>query len=67
MDRIVSWHQAYESALRSGPDEVLGRVEYALNAIERRCSEWETYPGSPAEMKAIQSCIAALHRQRALR
>ena len=57
------WHEAYASALReSDPGELIGRIEYAIIAIERRYSEWETHPGSPAEMKAIQKCISALKR-----
>ena len=58
-----SWHAAYASALReSDPDELVGRIEYAISAIERRYSEWEADPGSPAELKAIQKCISALKR-----
>jgi hypothetical protein len=62
--RIVhSWHAAYESALKeSDPGELIGRLEYAISAIERRSSEWEANPGSPAELKAIQQCISALKR-----
>ena len=56
-----SWHQAYASALReSDPGELIGRIEYAISAIERRYSEWEADPGSPAELTAIQKCISAL-------
>lgn len=58
-----SWHQAYGLALReSDPGELIGRIEYAINAIERRYSEWGTDPGSPAELKAIKKCISALRR-----
>jgi hypothetical protein len=58
-----SWHAAYESALKeSDPGELIGRIEYAISAIERRSSEWEADPGSPAELKAIQQCISALKR-----
>jgi hypothetical protein len=46
----------------SDPDELIGRIEYAISAIERRYSEWEADPGSPAELKAIQKCITALRR-----
>ena len=58
-----SWHTAYALALRE-PDsgEMIGRIKYAIRAIERRNSEWETDPGSPAELKAIQSCISILQR-----
>lgn len=56
-----SWHQAYMSALReSDSGELIGRIEYALSAIERRYSEWGTNPGSPAELAAIRKCISAL-------
>ena len=56
-----SWHQAYISALReSDSGELIDRVEYAISAIERRYSEWETDPGSPAELAAIRKCIAIL-------
>src|SRR5215469_5626268 len=58
-----SWHAAYASALReSDSGELIGRIEYAIRAIERRSSEWEADPGSPAELKAIQQCISALKR-----
>lgn len=57
------WHAAYLSAMReSNRDELIGRIEYAISAIERRYSEWEADPGSPAELKAIQKCICALKR-----
>ena len=58
-----SWQAAYSLALReSDPSELDGRIEYAIGAIERRYSEWDTDPGSPAELKAIQKCISALKR-----
>jgi len=58
-----SWHQAYMSALReSDSGELIGRIEYSVSAIERRYSEWETDPGSPAELAAIRKCISALTR-----
>lgn len=58
-----SWQEAYALAFReSDPDQRVGRIEYALMAIERRYSEWETYPGTPAELRAIQKCISALQR-----
>ena len=64
MGRIPhSWQEAYALAFReSDPDKLIGRIEYALIAIERRYSEWETYPGTPAELRAIQKCISALQR-----
>lgn len=58
-----SWREAYELALiESDPNRLLGRIEYALNALERRCSEWETDPGTRAEGVAIQKCISSLKR-----
>ena len=58
-----SWLEAYELALiESNPKELIGRIEYALNALERRYSEWGTHPGTPAELAAIQKCISALDR-----
>src|SRR5215471_3902483 len=58
-----TWHAAYASAMReSDPDEVIGRIEYAISAIERRYSEWDADPGSPAELTVIQKCICALKR-----
>jgi hypothetical protein len=57
------WHEAFASALReSDPGELIGRIEHAISAIERRCSEWEADPGSPAERKAILKCTSALKR-----
>lgn len=58
-----SWREAYELALiESDPIKLIGRIEYAMYALERRHSEWETDPGTPAELAAIQKCIAALAR-----
>jgi hypothetical protein len=64
MGRIPhSWQEAYSLAFsETDPAKVMGRIEYALIAIERRYSEWGTYPGTPAEMRAIQKCISALQR-----
>ena len=64
MGRIPhSWQEAYALAFREpDPDKLIGRIEYALMAIERRYSEWDTYPGTPAELRAIQKCITALQR-----
>ena len=60
---LHTWHTAYASAMReSDPDELIGRIEYAISAIERRYSEWESNPGTPAELTAIQKCISALER-----
>jgi hypothetical protein len=53
-----SWHAAYAAALReSDPTKLIGRIEYAISAIEGRHSEWETYPGTSAELTAIRKCI----------
>jgi hypothetical protein len=58
-----SWLEAYESALiESDPNKLIGRVEYALNMLERRCSDWGIDPGTAAELTAIQKCISALQR-----
>ena len=58
-----SWRQAYELALiESDPGRLIGRIEYALNALERRYSEWGTDPGTTAELRAIQRCISTLER-----
>jgi len=64
MGRIThSWQEAYALAFReSDPDKLIGRIEYALIAIERRYSEWGTEPGTPAELRAIQKCISVLQR-----
>src|SRR5246127_4376617 len=58
-----SWRKAYEMGLvRSDPNRLIGRIEYALNALERRYSQWGTHPGTPAELAAIQKSISALER-----
>jgi hypothetical protein len=58
------WHEAYTSALREcDPGKLIGRIEYAICAIERRCSEWRTDPGTSAELMAIQKCLRALGRR----
>ena len=58
-----SWREAYEMALmESDPNRLIGRIEYALNALERRYSQWGTHPGTPAELAAIQKSISALER-----
>jgi hypothetical protein len=48
--------------MESDPIKVIGRIEYAMYALERRYSEWATDPGTPAELAAIQKCISALAR-----
>ncbi len=64
MGRIPhSWQEAYALAFReTDPDKLIGRIEYALIAIERRYAEWETFPGTAAELRAIQKCISVLQR-----
>ena len=53
-----SWREPWASALaESDPSKVLGRIEYAIATIERRYAEWESDPGTPAELKAIQKAI----------
>lgn len=57
------WRQAYELAMiESDPNRLIGRIEYALNALERRYAEWGTDPGTPAELTAIRNCISTLIR-----
>ena len=57
------WREAYEAALiETDPSKLIGRIEYALNALERRYADWGTDPGTPAELTAIQQCISALGR-----
>ena len=48
--------------MESDPIKVIGRIEYAMYALERRYSEWTTDPGTPAELAAIHKCISALAR-----
>ena len=48
--------------MESDPIKVIGRIEYAMYALERRYSEWATDPGTPAELAAIRKCILALAR-----
>jgi hypothetical protein len=58
-----SWLEAYELALiESDPIKAIGRIEYAMYALERRYSGWGTDPGTAAELAAIQRCISALGR-----
>jgi len=60
---VRSWREAYELALiESDPIKVIGRIEYAMYALERRYSGWGTAPGTPAELAAIQKCISSLAR-----
>jgi hypothetical protein len=58
-----SWREAYELALmEADPGKLVGRIEYSLNALERRYSQWGIDPGTPAELMAIQKCFSALQR-----
>jgi hypothetical protein len=58
-----SWREPWASALaESDPSKLLGRIEYAIAALERRYAEWESNPGTPAELKAIQKAIFSLER-----
>jgi hypothetical protein len=58
-----AWREAYELALiESDPIKAIGRIEYAMHALERRYSEWRADPGTPAELAAIRTCISALVR-----
>ena len=47
---------------QTDPSKLIGCVEYAITAIERRYSEWGTNPGTEAELAAIHKCISALNR-----
>lgn len=56
-----AWREGFVSALReSDPKKLIACIEQAITAIERRHSEWGEYPGTPAELKAIQKAISAL-------
>jgi hypothetical protein len=58
-----SWREPCASALAEfDPSKVLGRIEYAIAALERRYAEWESDPGTKAELKAIQKAIFSLER-----
>ena len=58
-----SWREAYELALTEpDPSKLIGRIQYSLNVLERRYSEWGIDPGTPAELIAIRKCISALQR-----
>ena len=60
---LHSWHEAFASAMtQSDPRKLIGCVEDAIRALERRYSEWGTHPGTPTELAAIQKCISALDR-----
>jgi hypothetical protein len=56
-----AWRDAYVAALReSDPMKLLARIQQATSAIEMRHAEWESNPGTPAELKAIQKAISTL-------
>jgi hypothetical protein len=58
-----SWRKAFLSALdESNPDELPGRIEYAITTLERRYAEWGSDPGTSAELNAIQEALSALGR-----
>ena len=58
-----AWHKAYTEALNeSDSEKLMGRIEYALIAIERRYAQWCADPGTPAERMAIIKCISTLKR-----
>ena len=58
-----SWREACDSALgESDPQRLLGCIEYAITALERRYAQWESDPGTSAELIAIQEAILTLER-----
>jgi hypothetical protein len=58
-----SWREACASALTEpDPKKVPSRLEYAISALERRYAEWESHPGTSAELSAIQKTVLALER-----
>jgi hypothetical protein len=58
-----SWREAFLSALdESDPDELPGRIEYAIITLERRHAEWGSDPGTSAELNAIQKALSTLGR-----
>lgn len=57
------WKEAYERAMTETDSiKVIGRIEYAMYALEKRYAEWAADPGTPAELAAIQKCISVLVR-----
>ena len=59
----LSWREACDSALQeSDPKKLLGCIEYAITTLERRYAEWDTDPGTAAELNAIRKTILALER-----
>ena len=58
-----SWRQACAEALaESNPKKLLACMEYALTALETRSAQWDTAPGTTAELNAIREAILALGR-----
>jgi len=59
-----SWREACVAALiEPDPGKLLGRIEYAITALERRYGEWGSDPGTPAELIAIHKSLSALERR----
>lgn len=58
-----SWREACASALtESDPLKLLGCIEYALSALQRRYAEWDSDPCTSAELNSIRKTILALER-----
>ena len=58
------WRDACAAALaESDPENVVGRLQYAITALERRYAEWGSDPGTPAELNAIRQAVFALERR----
>jgi hypothetical protein len=63
MGPVRHFWQADCAALgKSDPVWLLGRIESRIAALERRYSQWGSDPGTPAELRAIQSALSALQR-----
>ena len=53
---LHSWHEAFASAMtQSDPRKLIGCVEDAIRALERRYSEWGTHAGTLTELAAIHA------------
>ena len=58
-----SWREACADALaESDPNKLLACMEYAITALETRCAQWDTAPGTATELNAIRETILALRR-----
>lgn len=58
-----SWREACSDALaESDPNKLLACMEYAITALETRCGQWDTTPGTTTELNAIRETILALGR-----